>query len=109
MFGQQITELELRNKLLLLESSQNRFRLLTEFQQLQSSAPMTLVGSLTSAVGRLGPWALALGAVAGLAGATGLRNSFRNTGILGKALALAPVAMKLWRAFKGRSEESREQ
>ena len=99
MFGQQITELELRKKMLLLESSQNRLQLNIEFQQLRSS--MSWVESLASAGSKLGPWALGLGAVAGLVGAAGLRGSLRNTGFLGKALALAPVAMKLWRAFKG--------
>jgi hypothetical protein len=103
MFGQQITELELRKKALLLESSQNRLRLRAEFQQLRSS--MSFVESVTGAVGKLGPWALTLGAVAGLAGAAGLRSSLRSTGILGKALALAPVAIRLWRAFKTRSAE----
>jgi hypothetical protein len=103
MFGKQITELELRKKLLLLESGQNRLQLRAEFQQLRSR--LSVLESLASAGGRLGPWVLGLGAVAGLAGAAGLRGSLRNTGILGKALALAPVAIRLWRAFKTRTQE----
>jgi hypothetical protein len=104
MFRQQITELELRKKLLLLESGQNRLRLRVELQQLRGS--MSFVESLASAGSKLGPWALGLGAVAGLAGAAGLRSSLSGTGIIGKALALAPVAIRLWRAFKTRTRET---
>jgi hypothetical protein len=90
--------------MLLLESGQNRLRLYSDLQQLRSS--MGFLESLASAGSKLGPWALGLGAVAGLVGAAGLRGTLRNTGFLGKALALAPVAMKLWRVFKGRSERA---
>lgn len=104
MFGQQITELELRKKALLLDSAQNRIRLRSDFAQLRSqAAPLeTLAG-----VGlKLGPWGLTLGAVAGLLGAAGLRNAVGGTGILGKTLAVVPVAMRLWRAFRARTERS---
>ncbi|HTR42384.1 MAG TPA: hypothetical protein VMH87_12280 [Pseudomonadales bacterium] len=101
MFGQQITELELRKKLLLLESSQNRLQLRMELQELRSR--LGPLESLANAGSKLGPWTLGLGAAAGLMGAMGLRGSLRGTGMIGKALALAPVAIKLWRAFKSRN------
>lgn len=101
MFRQQITELELRKKLLLLESGQNRLQLRLELQELRSR--MSPLESLVSAGSKMGPWTLGLGAAAGLVGAMGLRGSLRGTGIIGKALALAPVAFKLWRAFKSRN------
>jgi hypothetical protein len=103
MFGQQITELELRKKALLLESSQNRLRLRTEFQQLRSRT--SVLETLASAGSKLGPWAMTLGAVAGLMGAAGLRRASHSTGILGKTLAVVPVAIRLWRAFRTRFEE----
>jgi hypothetical protein len=103
MFGQQIAELELRKKVLLLESGQNRLRLRAELQQLRGS--LSFVESIASVGGKLGPWGLALGAAAGLAGAAGLSGSFRSTGILGRVMELAPVALRLWRAFKTRKEQ----
>lgn len=102
MFGQQIAELELRKKALLLESGQNRLQLRTDFQNLRSRT--TLLGSLTNVGSKLGPWAMTIGTVAGLLGAAGLRRAAGSTGIVGKALAVLPVAVRLWRAFRTRSE-----
>jgi|SRR5215469_18230599 len=102
MFGQQITELELRKKALLLESGQNRLRLRTDFQNLRSRT--TLLESLAGAGVKLGPWAMTLGTVAGLLGAAGLRRAAGSTGILGRTMAVIPVAIRLWRAFRTRSE-----
>ena len=104
MFGRQIAELELRKKALLLESGQNRIRLRLDFQNLRSRT--TLLESLASVVIRLGPWGLTLGTVAGLLGAAGLRRAAGSTGILGRTLAAIPVAIRLWRAFRMRSERA---
>ena len=104
MFGQQIAELELRKKALLLESGQNRIRLRSDFAQLRSrTAPLE---SLAGVGLKLGPWGLTLGAVAGLLGAAGLRNAAGGTGIVSKALAVVPVAIRLWRAFRARREQA---
>src|SRR5262249_27727436 len=102
MFGRQITELELQKKALLLESSQNRLRLRSDFAQLRSRT--TVLETLASAGSKLGPWAMTLGAVAGLLGAAGLRRASHSTGIVGKVLAVVPVAIRLWRGFRARSE-----
>jgi hypothetical protein len=103
MFGQQIAELELRKKALLLESCRNRIQLQTDFQNLRSRT--TLLGSLTNVGSKLGPWAMTLGAVAGLLGAAGLRRAAGSTGIFSKTLAVIPVAIRLWRAFRTRRDE----
>jgi hypothetical protein len=103
MFRQQIAELELRKKALLLESAQNRLRLRTDFQNLRSRT--TLLESLAGVGFKLGPWAMTLGTVAGLLGAAGLRRAAGSTGILGKTLSVLPVAIRLWRAFRTRREE----
>jgi hypothetical protein len=102
MFGRQITELELRKKALLLESAQNRIRLIEDFHQLRSRT--TVLETLASAGSKLGPWAMTFGTVAGLLGAAGLRRASHSTGILGKTLAVVPVAIRLWRAFRARYE-----
>jgi hypothetical protein len=102
MFGQQIAELELRKKALLLESGRNRIQLQMDFQNLRSRT--TLLESLAGFGVKLGPWAMTLGTVAGLLGAAGLRRAAGSTGILGRTMAVIPVAIRLWRAFRMRSE-----
>lgn len=103
MFGKQIAELELRKKALLLESAQYRLRLRSEYAQLRSRT--NVLETLASVGSKLGPWAMTLGSVAGLLGAAGLRRAASSTGILGKTLAVVPVAIRLWRAFRTRFEE----
>jgi hypothetical protein len=98
-----MTELQLRKKTLLLESDLNRLRLRAELAQLREA---TDVGAHLKALPqRLGPWAMALAPLAGIAAAIGLRRSSPRAGFLQSALALAPELMRLWRTFSSSSEK----
>jgi len=106
MFRQQVTELELRKKALLLESQQNRLQLLGELEQLRRT--QILPGLLESVRGALGPWALPLSAVAGLFMAMRGRRFSSGEGFLGSVLAVVPPLVKLWRAFTMRRKNQSE-
>ena len=103
MFGtQEMTELQLRKKALLLESDLYRLALCAECERL------TNVGSLA---GRLmtfrsvGSWAMLLAPVAGVAVALGLRRRSGWFTLLTKAVSLAGPLMQFWRARKALPNE----
>ncbi len=99
-----MTALEARKKALLLESELNRLRLLGEMEQLREATDLTR--NLKSLGQRLGPWALLLAPLAGVALARGLRRPSGGGGFLWRTLAIAPGLIRLWRAFSTPSEES---
>lgn len=104
MAGKQMTALEARKKALLLESELNRLRLLGEIEQLREATDLTR--NLKGIGQRLGPWALALAPLAGVALARGLGRFSGGGGILSKTLAVAPGLIRLWRAFSKPTEKS---
>ena len=100
-----MTALQLRKKALLLESNLNRLQLRAEIEQLREAADWTK--NLHGLRQRLGPWALALAPLAGVAAALGFRRSAADGSILQKTLAIAPALIRLWRAFAKPSDESK--
>jgi hypothetical protein len=106
MFGQQVRELELRKKALLLESEHNRLRLLSEVEQLRCTP--ILPGLLEGVRSKLGPWALPVSALAGMVFAMRGRRSSFGEGFLGSALAVVPPLVKLWRTFTSRRRRQSE-
>ena len=100
-----MTALELRKKALLLESDLNRLRLGAELQQLREAADITQHIRLLPH--RLGPWAKALVPLAGLVAALGLRRASAGGGFVRAIVSMAPMVIRLWRAFSTRHEEPR--
>ena len=98
-----VTELQLRKKALLLESHLNRQALRAECARL--SGAMDWVGRIREMGQKIGPWAVVLAPLAGLAMALGLRRSKPVTGLLASALGVVPSLIKIWHAVSPPSNE----
>jgi hypothetical protein len=104
MAGKEMTALQLRKKALLLESDLNRLRLRADIEQLHEATDITR--NLRNLGERIGPWIKTLAPLAGIMAAFSLRRrSSEGGGFFQKALALAPVLIRLWRAFSKPSKE----
>jgi len=98
-----MTELQLRKQVLLLESDLNRLALRVECERLTGAG--TWAGRLTGIRKAVGPWALVLAPLAGVALAAGLRRPTGWFGVLSKGLALAGPLIQFLRAQKAASNE----
>lgn len=98
-----MTELQLRKKALLLESDLNRLRLRAEIENLREAGDWTR--HLHRLRQKLGPWAMVLAPLTGVAAALSFRRSSAGSSFLGKTLALAPALIQLWRTFAKPSDE----
>jgi hypothetical protein len=104
MFGtQKLTELQLRKQALLLESDLNRLALYVECERLSKVG--SWAGRIADVRKILGPWALLLAPLAGVALALGLRRRSGWLGSLTKAVALIGPLIQLWRARAAPSNE----
>jgi hypothetical protein len=102
---QEMTTLELRKQTLLLESDLNRLTLHAECGHLRDAA--NWAGRMKDVRRELAPWALVLAPLAGMALALGLRRSSLSTGLVTKALEVAPSLIQLWRTCVTPSDESK--
>lgn len=103
---QESTTLRLRRQALLLKSDLNRLTLDAECQRLRqavsswsSSFSLCPAGCMPNReLQRVGPMALMLAPLAGVALGTGFRRSSAGAGFFAWALKAAPVLIRLWRA-----------
>jgi len=105
-----MTALELRKKGLILESDLNRLRLRAELEQLREVA--SPAAWLREAGHKAEPWVWRLVPLAGMLLARVLRRrapepGAGGRGFIGRALAVAPVFVRLWRAFATMSKGSK--
>ncbi|MGH7939743.1 MAG: hypothetical protein ACREFR_01565 [Limisphaerales bacterium] len=86
--------LETRKRALQLESDLNRLRLRAELNNLRELCGFA---KKFKPLARFGAWPWALASLTGIAAALGLGRSVLAAGLLRKAMAAAPVLIRLWR------------
>jgi len=100
-----MTALQLRKKMLLMESELNRLALHAECRRLGEA--INWPGRLREAQAQVAPWTLLLAPLVGLALALGLRRSSSGTGFWAGALQIAPALVQLARIFLPPSNDSK--